>query len=221
MIRRSTVPAHRWQAHSRFSGWITTSSGGRLAFSVSRTLALGQFGRNPMGAIEAFDPGISAPSEAQSLALRRPRDIRGLARQQPLTFRPGPEDLHRFGDARRVGLDGMLQGFDLPQPPALLGVAVSHPMPISTSPGATYSSIENAVSAALITRSASFGRFFVSMIERERNGQCPYAYQGVGQSVNAVAAASGEAGFHGAVAREAKKRRAISRAITPLESIGS
>ena len=38
---------------------------------------------------------------------------------------------------------------------------------------------------------------------------------------NAVAAASGEAGFHPAVAREAKKRRAISRAITPLESIGS
>src|SRR5277367_5445884 len=31
----------------------------------------------------------------------------------------------------------------------------------------------------------------------------------------------GDAGFHAAVAREAKKRRAISRAITPLESIGA
>lgn len=97
----------------------------------------------------------------------------------------------------------------------------SHPIPISTSTGATYSSIANAVSAALITRSASFGRFFVSMIERQRNGRRPQAYQGVGQSVNAVAAAPGEAGFHAAVAREARKRRAISSAICPLELIGS
>src|SRR5450756_323895 len=77
-----------------------------------------------MGAIQVLDRGIPTPAEAQRLALWRPRDIGGFARPQPLSFCPGPEQLHRFGNARQIGLDGALQEVDLPQPPAFLGIGV-------------------------------------------------------------------------------------------------
>jgi hypothetical protein len=37
IMRRSPVPPQRWHVHVVFNGWITTSSGARLAFSAKRS----------------------------------------------------------------------------------------------------------------------------------------------------------------------------------------
>src|SRR5229473_1902298 len=79
---------------------------------------LGKPGRNPMGAIELLDRGVAAAAEAQRLPLRRARDIVRLARGQPLCDRPGSKQLHGLRYARRMGLERLLEAFDLPLPPA-------------------------------------------------------------------------------------------------------
>src|SRR5215510_5801946 len=51
-------------------------------------LPLRKLARKPMGAVQPFDRRGSALAEAQCLPRRRPRDIGGLTRDQPLRGRP-------------------------------------------------------------------------------------------------------------------------------------
>ncbi len=120
------MPPHRWQVHSRFTGPFAVQRPDhhqlrRTARFLHQAFAfaLGKLGRNPVGSVEAFDRRVAAAAEAQPPSLRRARHIVRLAREQPLTGRPGSEQLHSLGDARQIGLDNTLEAVDLPLPPAL------------------------------------------------------------------------------------------------------
>src|ERR671923_356779 len=62
-----------------------------------------------MRAIGTLNAGVASCSESQRAAITRARDVRSLARLQPMPLRPLPEHLHRGRELARVDLGGPFQ----------------------------------------------------------------------------------------------------------------
>ena len=125
MTRRSPVPPQRWHVHSRFNGWITTSSGGRLFFTAKAlALLLRQRRRDPTGAASRLDRRVAASADVQRLALGGAGDAIGLAREQSSLVRPCTKQVHGLGDPHRTRLQLLLEATGAALPPASECVAV-------------------------------------------------------------------------------------------------
>ncbi len=128
----------------------------RQAFTLVRSKAR----RDPMGPVRTFNRRIPASAEPQRLALRGARHVLGFVGDQPFRQCPGLEQTHRFRYAGRVGLNGVLQAFDLPHTPVLCGPGIKPSNPPHHVDAAHVVLRRERASAALAIRSARVPRSF-------------------------------------------------------------